>query len=93
MPTLNLNHLSEINKTAKEIINYFGDNKIIAFYGDMGAGKTTLINNLAGLNGTTKDGSCYINSETNTVDKGMKMSSGQRQLANYLFIIECQNIQ
>lgn len=35
--------LSGINKAAKEIIEAAGDKKCWLFYGDMGAGKTTLI--------------------------------------------------
>ena len=34
---------SELNKAAKEIINYSGEQTIWAFYGEMGAGKTTFI--------------------------------------------------
>ena len=33
----------ELDKTAREIINYSGEEKIWIFYGEMGAGKTTLI--------------------------------------------------
>ena len=38
---------SELNKAAKEIINYSGEQTIWAFYGEMGAGKTTLIRAIA----------------------------------------------
>jgi hypothetical protein len=58
-----------------------------------GSGKTTMLNNLSGLYGESKDGVCYINSATVTMDKGMKMSSGERQLANYLFVMNANNIE
>jgi tRNA threonylcarbamoyladenosine biosynthesis protein TsaE len=35
--------LSSINDAAHELINTFPDKRIFAFYGEMGAGKTTLI--------------------------------------------------
>ncbi len=35
--------LDEISSAAKKIVEQMGDNKVFAFYGDMGAGKTTLI--------------------------------------------------
>ena len=38
---------SELNKAAKEIIKYSGEQTIWAFYGEMGAGKTTLIRAIA----------------------------------------------
>lgn len=38
---------SELNKAAEEIINYSGEQTIWAFYGEMGAGKTTLIRAIA----------------------------------------------
>lgn len=35
--------LDKINETAKEFLNQIGDHTVIAFYGSMGAGKTTFI--------------------------------------------------
>ena len=37
------NNLDELPKVAVQLIERFGDKKIICFYGQMGAGKTTLI--------------------------------------------------
>ena len=37
------NDLSELNEIAKAIITSISPKKMIAFYGEMGAGKTTLI--------------------------------------------------
>ena len=44
--TWEINDLSELNQVAREIISSIKPNKKIAFYGEMGAGKTTLIKEL-----------------------------------------------
>src|SRR5690606_31824767 len=38
-----VNELKELDRAAGEILSYAGDKKIWLFYGQMGAGKTTLI--------------------------------------------------
>ena len=38
--------LKDIGEIAEEIIDKFGDHRIFSFYGEMGAGKTTLISKL-----------------------------------------------
>ena len=38
-----ISKLSNIKKTAQQLLSLLGDKKIIAFYGEMGSGKTTLI--------------------------------------------------
>lgn len=43
MSTLILHSLADIPYVAKEIIQELGNRKVIAFYAEMGAGKTTLI--------------------------------------------------
>lgn len=40
---IEVNGLGELPKAASEIINYLDKYKIVAFFGQMGAGKTTLI--------------------------------------------------
>ena len=64
--------LEELDNAAKEVIKRIGDRKIIAFYGKMGAGKTTLItaicNNL-GVIDTISSPSFSLVNEYNT-DKG-----------------------
>lgn len=47
-------NLSDISDVARQIINHAGANKIFVFYGDMGAGKTTLIKELAAALGVTE---------------------------------------
>ncbi|MFT5820856.1 MAG: tRNA threonylcarbamoyladenosine biosynthesis protein TsaE [Crocinitomix sp.] len=44
-----LSSLEDINKVAPEFIAALGDHKMVAFHGEMGAGKTTFINGLLGL--------------------------------------------
>lgn len=41
--TLTINDLSGLHDAARELIGLCGDQRIMAFYGEMGAGKTTLI--------------------------------------------------
>lgn len=43
MASLKINNLSELPAVAQALIKAFGDKKVIAFKGEMGAGKTTLI--------------------------------------------------
>lgn len=40
---LKINNISEINNVAKQFITQIGNEKVFAFYGAMGAGKTTFI--------------------------------------------------
>jgi tRNA threonylcarbamoyladenosine biosynthesis protein TsaE len=43
MSQLIINDITELSAAAKEIVSSFKDQKMILFYGEMGAGKTTLI--------------------------------------------------
>lgn len=38
-----INNIKDINKTARTFIDYMPEGNVIAFYGNMGAGKTTFI--------------------------------------------------
>ena len=40
---LKVNHIDDINEVARQFVDQMGDHKIFAFYGKMGAGKTTFI--------------------------------------------------
>ena len=40
---LHINSIGSIRETAREFINHIGDHRVFAFYGTMGAGKTTFI--------------------------------------------------
>lgn len=43
MTEIKINSINDISAAAQEFISKMGDNKIFAFYGKMGAGKTTFI--------------------------------------------------
>ncbi len=49
--------IEEINKAADWLLNNSTESKIFAFYGEMGAGKTTFINAVCKQLGTTEPGS------------------------------------
>ncbi|HRH03125.1 MAG TPA: tRNA (adenosine(37)-N6)-threonylcarbamoyltransferase complex ATPase subunit type 1 TsaE [Bacteroidia bacterium] len=40
------NSLDDLELLAKHLVSLFGEHKVIAFYGEMGAGKTTLIKSI-----------------------------------------------
>ena len=50
---LTLQSLTELPAAAEAIITHAGNNRIFLFYGDMGAGKTTLIKSLCSFLGTS----------------------------------------
>jgi tRNA threonylcarbamoyladenosine biosynthesis protein TsaE len=49
---LTVSSLSDLPKIASKIIDFTGNTRIFLFYGDMGAGKTTLIKALCGALGS-----------------------------------------
>lgn len=51
--TLTVNGLHDLPQAAHQIIEYFDDYRIVALYGEMGAGKTTLISEIAAQMGVT----------------------------------------
>lgn len=55
MKTIEIANIDSINDAAREIVAMMDDATIYAFYGDMGAGKTTLINALCHELGVYED--------------------------------------
>ena len=51
---LNANSITDLDKIATQIITFAGSTRIFLFYGEMGAGKTTLIKYLCEHLGTTE---------------------------------------
>lgn len=60
MTTITIESLERINEAAQEFVDHMEDNKIFAFYGKMGAGKTTFIKAICEQLGVTD----VINSPT-----------------------------
>ena len=61
-----------LHSAAKELLKHFGENKIFAFYGSMGAGKTTIIKAICELLGAID----IISSPTFTLVNEYRTSTG-----------------
>ncbi len=57
MKTIAVKNISALNKAAGEILVHAGEKKVLCFYGELGAGKTTLIKELCKLLGASDPGS------------------------------------
>lgn len=55
MKTIQVPNLEALPQVAREFAAEMGDNTVFAFYGDMGAGKTTFINELCRVLGVEDD--------------------------------------
>ena len=47
-----VNSLEELSKAAQEMLSHFGNERVFAFYGKMGAGKTTFIQSICKILGS-----------------------------------------
>lgn len=73
MTEIKINGLSDLPRAAKVFLDKIGDSRIIAFYGSMGAGKTTFITALCDALGVED----VVNSPTFTIANEYKASSGE----------------
>ena len=74
MPEIIINNISELPSIAQQLIKAFADKKVIAFYGEMGAGKTTLIKAICEALGVKEN----ISSPTFSLVNEYKAASGQK---------------
>jgi tRNA threonylcarbamoyladenosine biosynthesis protein TsaE len=73
MKTLRCTGLHDLDDISKEILALFPEERIFAFYGQMGAGKTTLIKNLCSHLGVTD----MVNSPTFAIVNEYHTRSGE----------------
>jgi tRNA threonylcarbamoyladenosine biosynthesis protein TsaE len=74
MPKATLNNLFELPALAKQMLRSFGNQKVIAFYGEMGAGKTTIIKALCEELGVTDT----VSSPTFSIVNEYRGAGGQK---------------
>lgn len=68
-----IRNTGDLPSAARDLINYTGENKILAFYGAMGSGKTTLIKAVCEVLGAAD----IVTSPTFTLVNEYKTLSGQ----------------
>ena len=71
---IKIDSLDNIHEAAKAFIQAMGDNTVFAFYGKMGAGKTTFIKALCECLGVTED---VITSPTFAIVNEYRSESGE----------------
>lgn len=79
-----INSLNDIDDVAKMFLEHLGDRRLIAFYGDLGVGKTTFIKSLCKLLGVTSD----TKSPTFSVINVYKNSNGEE-----IYHFDCYRIE
>lgn len=72
MTEIIINGTEDLKRAAKVFLDHIGDHRIIAFYGGMGAGKTTFITALCDVLGVED----IVNSPTFTIVNEYRASSG-----------------
>ena len=73
MKTIAIDSLESIDAAAKEFADALGENRIVAFYGSMGAGKTTFISALCRYFGVED----YVCSPTFTIVNEYRAADGE----------------
>lgn len=81
---LKIESLNNINATAKIFIEKMGNQKVFAFNGNMGVGKTTFINAICKMMGVTQ----IVNSPTFSIVNEYETSSG-----DIVYHFDCYRIQ
>ena len=69
-----INSLSEIDSAARQFLSELGDSRVVAFYGSMGAGKTTFITALCKSLGVRDDA---VSSPTFAIVNEYRSSAGE----------------
>ena len=70
MRTITVEHISQLEKTANKILDFAVAKRIFCFYGELGAGKTTLIKEMCRILGAIDSGSSPTFSLINEYDAG-----------------------
>ena len=78
---IKINSLENIHEAAKEFIAAMGDNTVFAFYGKMGAGKTTFIKAVCEELGVTD----VINSPTFAIVNEYRSKKNKKQIYHFDF--------
>ncbi len=69
-----INTISELPIAAKQLLQSLGNKKIVAFYGEMGVGKTTFIKSICELMGVAEN----ITSPTFSIVNEYRSSTGEK---------------
>jgi tRNA threonylcarbamoyladenosine biosynthesis protein TsaE len=84
MKTIQINSLKELDEAAQQLIGLMNNNKVFAFYGEMGAGKTTFIKSICRALGVTDN----ITSPTFALVNEYNTNNGQS-----VFHFDCYRIK